>query len=160
MVATVWVRARLLTDRSPGATPITKPVTELPLDGFRARSLPGAAYDHTVELRMFLTMTGWLRWKTIARPRARTRSCCTSVSTQWSSPSPSVAHSNHEDRGSGQSRAAASSEMSVLLAPRVAHSWRERIAPRPPLLAVVVRVVAELSHSRCPGSSLGSGGPR
>lgn len=57
MVATVWVRARLLTDRSPGATPTTRPVTELLLDGFPARSLPGAANDHTVELRMFLTMT-------------------------------------------------------------------------------------------------------
>ena len=55
MVAVVWVRGRLLTDRTPGATQIAKPVAELLVDGFPARSLPAAANDHTVDLRVFLT---------------------------------------------------------------------------------------------------------
>lgn len=55
MIAVVWIRARLLADRSPGTTPIAKPVTELLIDGFPARSLPGTANDHTVDLRIFLS---------------------------------------------------------------------------------------------------------
>ena len=54
MIAVVWVRAELLTARPP-ATPITKPVTDILLDGFPARSLPHSANDHTVDLRVFLT---------------------------------------------------------------------------------------------------------
>jgi len=54
MIAVVWVRAQILTDRPP-ATPITKPVTDILLDGFPARSLPNSANDHTVDLRIFLS---------------------------------------------------------------------------------------------------------
>jgi hypothetical protein len=57
MIALVWVRGRLLTHNSPGGIPVSKPVTELLLDGFPARSLPHAANDHTIELRFFLTLT-------------------------------------------------------------------------------------------------------
>lgn len=57
MIALIWVRARLLRERSPGGTPISKPITELLLDGFPARSLPQSANDHTVELRFFLSLT-------------------------------------------------------------------------------------------------------
>src|SRR5205823_5559980 len=53
MIAVVCVRARLFTERPP-ANPITKPVTEILLDSFPARSLPGSANDHTVDLRIFL----------------------------------------------------------------------------------------------------------
>jgi hypothetical protein len=44
MIAVIWVRARLFTERSP-ATPSTKPVTELLLDGFPARSLEQSSND-------------------------------------------------------------------------------------------------------------------
>src|SRR5579875_343042 len=54
MLAVVAVRASLLTHATPPAL-VTKPISEVLIEGFPARSLPQVAHDHTVALRFFLS---------------------------------------------------------------------------------------------------------